>query len=196
MLADKADVDMAEVTGHVFILTGIPGFHANRRTGGFKYGLENYCPHVQVIGEQTAEWEREKALQVTTIALQQHPEINVFYGNNDEMAIGAALAAEQLGLEIGKDIFAVGIDGSDVTLNLIRQGIVTATLGVYPQLMGMVTVQQMNKLLNGEDIPYILLTPSEVVDVNNLDAYIAGDTWTGPVAGVPELDNGAPTVPD
>jgi ribose transport system substrate-binding protein len=185
---------MAEVTGDVFILTGIPGFHANRRTGGFRYGLKNHCPRVKVVGEQTAEWEREKALQVATIALQQHPEIDVFFGNSDEMAIGAALAAEQLGLEVGQDIFAVGIDGNDVTLDLIRQGTVTATLGVFPRLMGMVTVQQMNKLLNGEEIPYILLTPSEVVDVHNLDAYIAGTTWTAPVAGVPEIDNGAPTV--
>lgn len=197
VLADKAGIDdMTEVTGNVFILTGIPGFHANRRTGGFRYGLDNNCPLVRVVGEQTAEWEREKALQVATIALQQHPEIDVFYGNSDEMAIGAALAAEQLGLEIGKDIFVVGIDGNDVTLDLIRQGTVTATLGVYPQRMGMVIVQQMHRLLAGEEIPYILVTPSEVVDIDNIDAYIAGDTWTPPVAGVPEYDNGRPTVLD
>lgn len=196
VLAENAGVEMAEVTGSAFILTGIPGHHTNRRTGGFKYGLQKYCPRVKVVGEQTAEWEREKALQVATLALQQYPDIDVFYGNSDEMAIGAALAVEQLGLEIGKDIFSVGIDGNDVTLNLIREGTITATLGVYPRLMGMVTVQQMNKLLNGEEIPYILLTPSEVVDINNLDAYIAGDTWTDPVAGVPEFDNGKPTVPN
>ncbi len=197
VLADKAGIDnMAEVTGNVFILTGIPGFHANRRTGGFRYGLDNNCPLVKVVGEQTAEWEREKALQVATIALQQHPEINVFYGNSDEMAIGAALATEQLGLEIGEDVFIVGIDGNDVTLDLIRQGTVTATLGVYPRRMGRVVVQQMSKLLNGEEIPYILVTPSEVVDISNLDAYIAGVTWTPPVAGVPEYDNGEPTVPN
>ncbi|NDJ75233.1 MAG: sugar ABC transporter substrate-binding protein [Chloroflexi bacterium] len=195
-LAENAGVEMADVQGNVFILTGIPGFHANRRTGGFRYGLANNCPNVEVVGEQTAEWEREKALQVATIALQQHPEIDVFYGNSDEMAIGAALAAEQLGLEVGEDLLVVGIDGNDVTLDLIRQGTITATLGVYPQLMGMVIVQQMNKLLNGEDIPYILVTPSDVIDVNNLDAYIAGDTWTTPVEGVPEFDNGAPTVPE
>ncbi len=196
VLADKAGVDRAEVSGKVFILTGIPGFHANRRTGGFTYGLEHNCPHVQVVGEQTAEWEREKALQVATAALQQTPDIDVFYGNSDEMAIGAALAAEQLGLEIGQDIFAVGIDGNDVTLDLIREGTITATLGAYPKRMGVVVIEQMNKLLNGEEIPYILLTPSEVVDIHNLDAYVAGDTWTDPVEGVPEIDNGEPTVPD
>jgi ribose transport system substrate-binding protein len=180
----------------VFILTGIPGAHANRRTGGFKYGLEHNCPKVDVVGEQTAEWEREKALQLATTALQQNPDLDVFFGNSDEMAIGAALAAQQLGLVIGKDVFSVGIDGNDVTLDLIREGTVTATLGVYPKRMGEVVIEQMDKLLNGEEIPFILLTPSAVVDINNLDAYIEGDTWTDPVEGRPEIDNGKPTVPD
>lgn len=195
VLADKEDTDISEVTGNIFILTGIPGFHTNRRTGGFKYGLDKNCPNVQIIGEQTAEWEREKALQVATIALQQDPEINVFFGNSDEMAIGAALAVEQLGLEVGTDVFVVGIDGNDVTLDLIREGTITATLGVYPQRIGMVVVQQMHKMLSGEDIPYILLTPSEVIDSSNLDAYIEGETWTPPIEGIPEVDNGSPTVP-
>jgi ribose transport system substrate-binding protein len=193
LLADQQGVAVSESTGEVFILMGIPGFHTNRRTGGFRYGLEQTCPKVEVVGEQTAEWERESALQVATTALQQNPNINVFFGNSDEMAIGAALAAQQLGLNIGKDIFAVGIDGNDVTLDLIREGTVTATLGVYPRRMGAVVVQQMKKYLDGEAVPQILLTPSTVVDIHNIDAYVAGDTWTDPVVGTPELDNGQPT---
>jgi ribose transport system substrate-binding protein len=195
VLASQQRVDEADATGKVFILMGIPGIHANRRTGGFKYGLEKHCPKVKVVGEQTAEWEREKAMQVATTALQQNPDLDVFFGNSDEMAIGAMLAAQQLGLEINEDIFSVGIDGNDLTLDLIREGTVTATLGVYPKRMGAVVVEQMDKLLKGEEIPYILLIPSTVVDIDNLDAYIEGDTWTDPVVGVPEIDNGEPTVP-
>jgi ABC-type sugar transport system substrate-binding protein len=194
LLADRQGVDASAATGQVFILTGIPGFHTNRRTGGFRYGLQENCPRVVVVGEQTAEWEREKGLQVATQALQRNPGIDVFFGNSDEMAIGAALATQQLGLVPNEDIFAVGIDGNDVTLDLIYEGVVTATLGVYPQRMGSVVVEQMNRYLNGEDIPYVLLTPSVVVDRSNLEAYIAGDTWTDPVPGQPEIDNGQPTV--
>ncbi|MBI5930806.1 MAG: sugar ABC transporter substrate-binding protein [Chloroflexi bacterium] len=194
VLANQQAVEMPAAKGSVFILTGIPGFHTNRRTGGFKYGLKQNCPNVQVVGEQTAEWEREKALQVATTALQQHPDIDVFFGNSDEMAIGAALAAQQMGLTINQDIFSVGIDGNDVTLNLIREGTLTATLGVYPNRMGHVVIEQINKLFNGAKIPYVLLTPSTVVTSANLEAYISGDTWTDPVEGVPEFDNNQPTV--
>ncbi|MBN2469859.1 MAG: sugar ABC transporter substrate-binding protein [Anaerolineae bacterium] len=193
LLADEQGVGVSAASGKVFILTGIPGFHTNRRTGGFRYGLERYCPGVTVVGEQTAEWEREKGLQVATTALQLYPDIDVFFGNSDEMVIGAALAAQQLGLVPNEDIFVVGIDGNDITLDLIRERIVTATLGVYPHRIGSVVVEQMNKYLSGEAIPYILLTPSIVVDINNLGAYIAGETWTDPVPGQPETDNGLPT---
>lgn len=196
LLAAKAGVEIADATGKVFIVEGIPGFHTNRRTGGFEYGLKNTCPGVEIIGSQTAEWEREKGLQVATTALQQYPDIDIFYGNSDEMAIGACLAASLLGYAVNEDIFCVGIDGNAVTLDLIREGAMTATLGVYPERMGEVVIRQMNKYLLGEEIPPILLTPSVVLDIDNLDAYIEGTTWIDPVSGPPETDNGLPTIPD
>jgi ribose transport system substrate-binding protein len=179
--------------GEVYILMGIPGFHANRRTQGYRWGLAQRCPDVKVVGEQIANWERETALNVATAALQQHPEIDVFYANSDEMGIGACIAAKKLGRTINRDVWCIGIDGNDVTLDLIAKGDMTATLGVYPHRMGATVIQQMGRLLKGERIPYILETPSIVVDIRNLEAYRSGSTWTEPVEGKPELDNGLPS---
>ncbi|RPI34053.1 MAG: hypothetical protein EHM70_04130 [Chloroflexota bacterium] len=179
--------------GSVYILMGIPGFHTNRRTQGFKWGLQQYCPNVEVTGEQTAEWDRTKAVDVATAALQQHPEIDVFYGNSDEMGIGACIAAAKIGRSVNQDIWCLSIDGNDVTLDLIKIGKMTATLGVYPDRMGATVIWQMQKYLNGENIPFILETPSIVVDQTNVDDYQAGRTWVTPVEGSPELDNGRPT---
>jgi ribose transport system substrate-binding protein len=185
--------DLLGGEGEVFILMGIPGFHTNRRTQGYEWGLERWCPDVKVVGAQTAEWEREKAVNVATMALQQRPGIDLFYGNSDEMGIGACIAAEKMDRRINEDIWCVSIDGNDVTLDLIEEGKTTATLGVYPNLMGGVVIQQMEKVLNGNQVPYILETPSIVVDVTNVDEYRSGSTWTEPVEGVPELDNGLPS---
>ena len=52
------------------------------------------------------------------------------------MAIGAALAGEQLGKTINKDFFAVGIDGNQPTLDLLKQGKFSATLGRRPRAHG------------------------------------------------------------
>jgi ribose transport system substrate-binding protein len=180
--------------GKVYILKGIPGFHANRRTQGYEWGLSKYCPQVEVIGKQTAEWDRTKAVEVATAALQQHPEINLFYGNSDEMGIGACIAAKKLGRKINTNIWCISIDGNPVTLELIDSGETTATLGVYPMLIGATVIRQMKKVLvDGVGVPIILVTPSIVVDKTNVDAYQSGSTWTNPVEGQPEFDNGKPT---
>ncbi len=196
LLAKKYETTAAETQGKVYILLGIDSIFSHRRTGGFKAGLEKYCPNVEIVGEQTAEWLRTKGSEVATIAWQKDPDIDLFYGNSDEMAIGAALAGEQLGKVINQDFFAVGIDGNQPTLDLLSEGKFSATLGVDPVRMGVTVVDTMQKVLAGEDVPQILLTPSVVVTPENLQAYLAGELWTEPVAGAPETDNDLPTVPD
>ena len=179
--------------GQVYILMGIPGFHANRRTQGFEWGLQTYCPGVTVVGKQSADWDRTEAVEVATAALQQHPDISLFYGNSDEMGIGACIAAKKTGRTVNKDVWCISIDGNPVTLDLIGKGDTTATLGVYPRLMAVTVIQQMNKFLHGESIPFILETPSIVVDRRNVTAYRSESTWTKPIEGKPEIDNGEPS---
>jgi ABC-type sugar transport system substrate-binding protein len=179
--------------GKVYILMGILGFHADRRTQGYEWGLQKYCPDVKVVGKQTAEWDRTEAVDVATAALQQNPGINLFYGNSDEMGIGACIAAKKLGRTVNKNIWCISIDGNPVTLDLIEKGDITATLGVYPTRMGTTVIDQMAKVLRGEKVPFILETPSVVVDKTNLANYKSGSTWTEPTEGSPEYDNGQPT---
>ena len=196
LLAGKYGTEAADATGKVYILLGIDSIFSHRRTGGFKAGLEKSCPGVEVVGEQTANWLRQDGQAVASVAWQSDPDIDVFYGNSDEMAIGAALAGEQLGKTINEDFFAVGIDGNPPTLDLLGEGKFSATLGVDPYNMGVTTMTTLEKIFAGEEVPEITLTPSVVVTPDNLDAYLAGELWTEPVAGSPELDNGEPTVPE
>lgn len=188
-LAAKYGTTPENARGKVYILLGIEGFHVHRRTQGYIAGLAR-CPNVEVVGEQTAEWTREQGANVATAALQRIPDIDVFYANSDEMGIGAALAAEKLGLTINRDFFVLSIDGNAPTLDLIRQGKYTATLGVDPTRMGETVIDMMRQVLNGGSVPQYVLTPSVVVDADNLDNYIDGRTWTAPIPGAPELDNG------
>ncbi len=125
----------------MYILTGIRGFHANRRTQGYEWGLQQYCPQVKVVGKQTAEWDRNKAVDVATAALQQNQDIDLFFGNSDEMGIGACIAAKKMWRIVNKNIFCISIDGNPVTLDLIEKGDITATLGVYPTLMGVTVIR-------------------------------------------------------
>ncbi|HVO41532.1 MAG TPA: sugar ABC transporter substrate-binding protein, partial [Aggregatilineales bacterium] len=194
LLARKHNTTPDKAHGKVYILLGLDSIFSHRRTQGFKDGL-SLCPDVKIVGEQTAEWLREKGASVATAALQKDPDLDVFYGNSDEMAIGAALAAQNLGLKINQDFFAVGIDGNQPTLDLIKQGKYTATLGVDAFRMGVTVINAMDRMFAGEKLPPYILTPTTIVDATDIDDYMAGRTWTEPVAGSPEIDNGQPSLP-
>jgi ABC-type sugar transport system substrate-binding protein len=194
LLAQKYNTSLEHARGKIYILLGIEGFHVHRRTQGYLAGL-SLCPGVQIVGQQSAEWDREKGANVASAALQRTPDIDVFYGNSDEMAIGASLAAQKLGMRVNQDFFVLSIDGNAPTLGLIKDGKFTATLGVDPTRMGQTVIDTMNKVLHRDPVPQYILTPSVVVDAANVNDYIAGKTWTVPVAGAPELDNGQPSDP-
>ncbi|CAG0997164.1 MAG: sugar ABC transporter substrate-binding protein [Anaerolinea sp.] len=193
LLAQKYKTTPEKATGKIYILTGIDSIYSHRRTQGYKAGLA-LCPAVEIVGEQQADWLRTKGEVVATTVLQSTPDIDLFYANSDEMAIGAVQAGEKLGLKVNVDFFAIAIDGNQPTLDLIKAGKFTATLGVYPSRIGQTAVEVTDRILRGETVPQYILTPSTIVDASNLDAYIEGTTWTEPLAGAPELDNGKPTV--
>ena len=171
--------------GKVVILAGIPGFHNTQRTGGFKAGLKGY-PGITVVQEQVCDWLREKAANVSAQALERTPDIALFFGASDEMAIGASIAAR----EKGKKVFTIGIDGNEATLDEIASGGVTATLGVYPDRMGQTIVRQMKKVLDSEQVPEYLETPGVIVDSSTLADYRAGKLWSEPKAAGPEIVRG------
>jgi ABC-type sugar transport system substrate-binding protein len=174
--------------GEVFILDGIVEFHTHRRAGGFKDGLKSCmgAAGVKIDGEQSASWLRTQGQQVATAALTKYPNIKLFFGCSDEMDIGASIAARRL----HKTVFTLGIDGNQATLDEIKAGHVTGTLGVYPKQMGVTIVEQMQKVLGGQSVPAILETPGTVVTKDNLDAYLGGKTFTAPKSGQPEEDSG------
>ena len=177
-LAEKKNEDPETVQGKVFILRGLPGFHADQRTAGFITGL-SHSPGIRIIGEEVAGWDRDTAKNITLAALKNDSNIDIFYGNSDEMAIGAALAVQEQGKEVNKDIFCLGIDGNNPTLEMIRNGTMTATLGVYPDRIGRVIVEQMKTQMTGGNISRFIETPYIVVDRENLDSYLNYSTWTG-----------------
>jgi ABC-type sugar transport system substrate-binding protein len=187
ILAEKKNEAPDTVQGKVFILRGLPGFHAEERTSGFITGLTQ-SHGITIADQKVAGWDRETAKTIATQALKDHPDLSIFYGNNDEMAIGAAMAVTERGKKVNSDLLCLGIDGNAPTLEMIRNGTMTATLGVYPYKMGSTVVQQAEKILNGEQVPMYLETSSTVVDINNLDAYLNGSTWTDPIESVAEKE--------
>ena len=54
--------------------------------------------------------------------------VEVVFCNNDAMANGAKAAIEAAGRTVGKDIYLLGVDALEETINYVKEGTVTGTV--------------------------------------------------------------------
>jgi ribose transport system substrate-binding protein len=118
--------------GNVVIMRGLLGVEAQiDRDGGAREVLAQY-PGIHIIADPVADWIQAKAKDRMTEVLRVAPVIDVVYGHNDPMAVGAYLAAKELGRD--KEMVFVGVDGLGGPAGGIRKvmdGVLAATF-VYP----------------------------------------------------------------
>jgi len=157
--ADELAKAMGE-TGSVIHLQGVSGTSASRERGeGFAEGMKAY-PGITVVAEQTANFDRASALDVTTNLLQANPDVTGIFAENDEMALGAIQA---LGAKAGTEVFVVGFDGTADGFAAIEAGTLVATIAQQPAELGKLAVELAVKAMNGETIEATV--PVEVVSV-------------------------------
>ncbi len=107
---------------NVGILMGSLGHEAQiERTAGNKQVFDE-AGNIKVIAEQEGRWDRAKGLQIAEDWFQTHKNMNVVVGNNDEMAIGALLAANKAGIK-DEDIIIAGVDATPDALEFLGEGL-------------------------------------------------------------------------
>ena len=156
---------------NVAILEGLPGFHSTARAGGFTEQVDAQYPGLKIIASQPADWSREKGMNVATNMFQADPTIQVFYGLNDEMALGAAQAMKQLG-QAG--IITVGIDGNPNAMDAVKRDELTATLYVNPVGIGASSMEMLDAAIKGLPAPdnQRIAVDTIVVDKTMVDDYL------------------------
>ena len=100
-----------------------------------------------------ADWDTTKANDAMLATWKSHPEIELVFANNDDMAIGVIAALNQDGYNTGADdkaITVIGVDATDAALEAIKAGRMTATVKQDGDAMGQANIRiMMNYLLNG-----------------------------------------------
>jgi len=118
--------------GQIVAMRGLLGVEGEiNRDRGAKEILDQY-PEIKIIADPVADWIQAKAKDRMTEVLRSQPKIDVVYGHNDPMAIGAYLAAKELNRE--KEMIFVGVDGLGGPAGGIKkvlEGILAGTF-VYP----------------------------------------------------------------
>jgi ribose transport system substrate-binding protein len=118
--------------GNVVSMRGLLGVEGEiHRDQGAKEVLAAY-PDIKIVADPVADWIQAKAKDRMTEVLRAQPKIDVVYGHNDPMAVGAYLAAKELGRE--KEMIFVGVDGlggEGGGIKKVMDGVLAATF-IYP----------------------------------------------------------------
>jgi ribose transport system substrate-binding protein len=129
-------------------------------------------PSVKVIS-RPAEWQADNAQSMTADALTADPDIDAIYSHNDEMVRGIVSGLRQIGKfhKVGEPghIMIVGIDGTPLALQRIRDGEEDATVQQDPFVMGALAVQSALAALAGKELPPQQLLPPTLVTKENVD---------------------------
>lgn len=137
--------------GNVAIIQGQIGTTPQvDREKGFRQALQA-APNVKIIAEQpTDDWSQAKGFANAQDMIQAHPNsINVFWGQADAMALGAAQAVANL----KPKPLVVGFDGDKAGIQAVHDGKVDATMVQQTQLMGRLAVDSAIDLVNGKNVP-------------------------------------------
>ena len=137
--------------GTIIELEGTTGSSpANDRKKGFDEAIAG-DDRFEIVASQTGDFARDKGRQVMETLLQAHPDVNVVYAHNDEMAIGAIQALEGAGRKPGEDVTVVSIDGTRDALQAIIDGKMGTTVESSP-FFGPISCETMKRYAAGETI--------------------------------------------
>jgi len=141
------------------------------RSKGFHSVVDNY-KDLKMVAQQSADFDRNRALDVMESLLQAHPDIDAVFCGNDAMAMGAYQAL--IAADKDDDVMVFGYDGARDVVDSIREGKIVATVMQFPKLMAKTAAEWADQYLRGErSFPQKVPVAVELVTRENVDKYTA-----------------------
>ncbi|MBN2181311.1 MAG: D-ribose ABC transporter substrate-binding protein [Sedimentisphaerales bacterium] len=158
--------------GRFVELLGILGDNNTwNRSKGFHSVVDNY-PDLKMVAQQTAEFDRTRAMEVLESILQANPDIDAVFCGNDAMAMGAYQALAAAGK--ADKVMVFGFDGAKDVVDSIRDGKIIATGMQFPKRMARMAAEQADEYIRGKrDFPQKVPVAVELVTQENIAKYTA-----------------------
>jgi len=160
-------------SGNVAILEGVTGdYWSERRTKGFHNIVDQY-PDINVVTTQPANWERAMGMTTMENILQAQQDLDIAWGLNDNMALGALQAVEAAGL--ADKIMVIGYNADKEAKQAVKEGRLQATVAQQPAKIAETIVEEIAvKLMNGERdaIEPVIYIPVMLVTSENIDQFL------------------------
>lgn len=117
---------------------------------------------LKIIQSEYADFTVEKGKKTMASFLRENGgEIDVLFSHNDDMALGAIEAIEEYGLNPGKDIIIISVDGTRKAFEKLVAGKINLVVECNP-LLGPQLMQAVKELMEGRMLPKRIITKEEV----------------------------------
>lgn len=144
----------------VAIIEGIPtAFNGQQRRLGFEDAMKS--AGMKVVAVQSGNWEMEKANNVATAMLSEHPELKALLCANDNMALGAVAAIQAAG-KTGQ-VLVAGFDNIGAIRPMLADHRVVATADQHAGQLAVFGIEAALKILKGESPPADQTTAVDVI---------------------------------
>ena len=143
---------------------------AIERAQGFR-NIQKTHANWQINHSQDGDFTSTQGKAVMEAFLKADPKIQVLFAHNDQEALGAIQAIKEAGLQPGKDITIISIDGVKGIFQAIVNGEANCTVECNP-LLGPQAVQAVRDLRDGKKLPGRIWTIESIFDASNAAAAL------------------------
>jgi D-allose transport system substrate-binding protein len=162
--------------GQVAIIEGKAGNQSGLdRKEGFQEAIEA-AGNFDVIASQPADWDGQRALDVTTNILQANPDLVGIYAANDTMALGAVEAVRAAGRL--DQVTIIGTDAIPAALQAVQAGDMEGTVAQFPYEEAKIAVGLALLAIEGNPVEGFIPSPIELITAENVETMLEGGEAT------------------
>jgi ABC-type sugar transport system substrate-binding protein len=143
--------------------------HATERTAAAKKAFQDNGITVTYVFDDTADWDRSKAMEKFIQFAGMGVSYDVVVANNDEMSLGVVEAIKTMGQKVTIPI--VGIDATANAIEAVENGDFACTVFQNAVGQGETSVEVAYKIATGQGAEKLNLIPFELVTKENIERY-------------------------
>ncbi len=165
-LAGQAMIEvLGDAGGEVLIVHFKQANSCVERVRGFREVIDGHnqgrtSGKIDIVAELEGGGLQDQGFRATADALQAHPNLNAIFAINDPSALGAWTALQQVGK--AEHVKIIGFDGQLEGKQAIKEGKIYADPIQFPEKMGVLTMQNILKHLDGEPFEPKTYIPTEL----------------------------------
>lgn len=167
---------MAELlaeTGKVAVITSPNQLNHQERTKGFRDTIHARYPKMQVVEILDGKGDQLESKRAAEEVMRRHPDLSGIFVTEANGGVGAGEAKRE---NHRHDLKIIGFDTDKGTLDMVKEGVISATLAQGTWKMGYWSLQflfHLNHEIGDPDVPRVVDTGITVVTRENVDQFYA-----------------------